>query len=71
MATVQVEYKDNKHIGDKKTKKLMDEEFLLDNEISSKLYHTYAEKLPIIDYHCHVSPKEIYENRRFNSLQEI
>lgn len=48
-----------------------DEELLLTNETGSFLYHKYAEKLPIIDYHCHLSPKEIYENEQFEDLGEM
>jgi len=45
-------------------------DFLLDNEISKKLY-SYASKMPIIDYHCHLSPKEIYEDKIFNNITEL
>lgn len=41
----------------------MDSEFLLNTETARKLFHNYAEKMPIIDYHCHIIPKEIYENK--------
>jgi glucuronate isomerase len=44
-------------------KKFMDENFLLKNKTAITLFHDYAKDLPIIDYHCHLSPKEIYENR--------
>jgi len=52
-------------------KAFMDEEFMLDNETGSRLYHSYAESLPIIDYHCHLSPQEIYEDRRYSNIAEI
>ncbi len=52
-------------------KAFMDKDFLLENETARHLFHDYAEKLPLIDYHCHISPKEIYENRRFNNLVEV
>lgn len=45
-------------------------DFLLTNQWSKKLYHSSAEKMPIIDYHCHLSPKEIYENKPFTNLTE-
>ena len=45
-------------------KEFMDQDFLLETPTAQKLYHDYAEKQPIIDYHCHVDPKEIFENRR-------
>ena len=47
------------------------EDFLLDTRTASKLYHTYAEAEPILDYHCHLSPKDIAENRQFKDLFEI
>lgn len=52
-------------------KKFMCEDFLLTNEVSRTLYHEYAKSQPIFDYHCHLSPKEIAENRQFNDLAEI
>lgn len=52
-------------------KKFMDENFLLNGEVAKALYHTYAEKLPIIDYHCHVSPKEIAEDKRYSNITEV
>jgi glucuronate isomerase len=52
-------------------KPFMDDNFLLQNEVSERLYHDYAARQPIIDYHCHLSPQEIYENKRFSNLAEI
>ncbi|QGQ98687.1 glucuronate isomerase [Paenibacillus psychroresistens] len=49
----------------------MDENFLLKGEIAQDLYHNYAKDMPIIDYHCHLSPKEIYENKQFKNLTDI
>ncbi len=49
----------------------MDKDFLLNTEIAKELYHSYSSKLPIIDYHCHVSPKEIYENKKFENITEV
>lgn len=51
--------------------KFMDGDFLLDTETARALYHEHAEKMPVIDYHCHLSPKEIYENKRFRNLAEV
>jgi glucuronate isomerase len=46
-------------------------DFLLQNETARSLYHDYAEKLPIFDFHCHLPVKEIAENRKFANLTEI
>ncbi|KXZ13445.1 glucuronate isomerase [Bacillus nakamurai] len=51
-------------------KAFMGADFLLDNEIAVKLYREHAEGMPIIDYHCHLSPKEIYENKTFATITE-
>ncbi|WP_019712499.1 glucuronate isomerase, partial [Bacillus subtilis] len=48
----------------------MGENFLLKNETAVSLYHNYAKDMPIIDYHCHLSPKEIYENKTFQNITE-
>jgi glucuronate isomerase len=48
----------------------MEENFLLYNDTADLLYHRYAKDMPIIDYHCHLSPQEIYENKRFGNLTE-
>ncbi|QNU29354.1 glucuronate isomerase [Geobacillus sp. 46C-IIa] len=45
--------------------------FLLQNKHAKVLYHDYAQSLPIIDYHCHLSAKEIAENRRFHDMTEL
>ena len=47
------------------------EDFLLSNAAARRLYHDYAENEPILDYHCHLNPKDIAENRRFANLFEI
>lgn len=52
-------------------KAFLDQDFLLSTETARELYHSYAASQPIIDYHCHLSPKEIAENRRFGNLHEI
>ena len=49
----------------------MTKDFLLDTDTAKVLYHDYAAKLPIIDYHCHVSPKEIYEDLRFENITQL
>lgn len=52
-------------------KAFMDEHFLLGNSTAQKLYHEYAESMPIIDYHCHLSPKEIAENKKYRNITEL
>lgn len=52
-------------------KNFLDEDFILQTETAKHIFHDYAEKLPIIDYHCHISPKEIYEDRRFETLGDV
>ena len=52
-------------------KAFMDRDFLLETETAKHLFHDYSEALPLVDYHCHISPREIYENRRFNNLTEV
>lgn len=49
----------------------MDKDFLLYSDTAKNLYHEYAEKMPIIDYHCHVSPYEIRDNKKFKSITEV
>ena len=49
----------------------LDDDFLLKGKFAQMLYHDYAKNLPIIDYHCHLSPKDIAENRRFENLTQI
>ncbi len=51
-------------------KKFMDENFLLNNNTAVELYHNYAKNMPIIDYHCHLNPREIYENKKFRNITE-
>ncbi len=48
-----------------------DEELFLTNKTGRELYHKYAEQLPIIDYHCHLQPSEIAENKEFEDLGEM
>ena len=52
-------------------KAFLDENFLLSNDVSQKLYHHYAAPQPILDYHCHLPVKDIAENRRFANFFEI
>jgi glucuronate isomerase len=52
-------------------KKFMDQDFLLSTKTAQRLYHETAAGEPIFDYHCHLDPKEIAENRRFSNLAEV
>lgn len=52
-------------------KTFIHEDFLLSNSRARDLYHLHAESLPIIDYHCHLSPKDIAENKQFENLTQI
>ncbi|MCM3768243.1 glucuronate isomerase [Neobacillus niacini] len=45
--------------------------FMLKNKTAVELYHKYAKDMPIYDYHCHLSPKDIAENRKFNTITEL
>ena len=49
----------------------MDRDFLLSTQTAKTLYHTVAAKCPIIDYHCHISPKAIYEDLHYENLTQI
>jgi len=51
--------------------KFIHEDFLLQTRTARRLYHQYAEAEPILDFHCHLSPKDIAENRQFKNLFEI
>ncbi len=52
-------------------KAFMDKDFLLKTDTAKALYHDFAAKLPVIDYHCHVNPVEIAQNRRFDNLAQL
>jgi glucuronate isomerase len=47
------------------------ENFLLETRTARRLYHGYAEGMPIIDYHCHLSPEQIASDRRWDNLSQI
>ena len=49
----------------------MNKDFLLKTKTAKKLYHDHAAKMPIIDYHCHINPMEIYEDKRYNNITEV
>ncbi len=52
-------------------KTFMDKDFLLTTETARKLYHGVAAQLPIVDYHCHLSPREIAEDKRYANITEL
>ena len=52
-------------------KQFMDKDFLLSTETAQTLYHEYAEKMPVLDYHCHINPQEIAENRKFDNITQV
>ena len=49
----------------------LNENFLLSNKTAQTLYHSYAKDMPIIDYHCHIDPKDIWEDRSFENLAQL
>lgn len=52
-------------------KPFMDKNFLLSNETAQKLYFDYAVTTPVLDYHCHINPQEIYEDRQFENITQV
>ena len=52
-------------------KPFMDEDFLLSTPTAQTLFHEYAEKMPVLDYHCHINPREIAENRKFDNITQV
>ncbi len=52
-------------------KSFMDKDFLLSSDTAKHLYHDIAADAPIIDYHCHLDPKEIYEDRKFENITQV
>lgn len=52
-------------------KKFNDPDFLLETETAKDLYHNHAVKMPIIDYHCHLIPQMVAENKKFDSIAQI
>lgn len=58
-------------IGGICVKKFLADDFLLNSKTAVALYEKYAKDMPIIDYHCHVSPKEMYEDKTFENLFDV
>ena len=52
-------------------RKFINDDFMLNNDCARELYHESAEKMPIIDYHCHLVPKMIAENHQFKDITEV
>lgn len=54
-------------------KAFMDKDFLLNTDTAKRLYTTYADmsKIPVVDYHCHINPKEIYEDRQYDNIAQV
>ena len=52
-------------------KAFMDKDFLLETETAKHLFHDFAENLPLVDYHCHLNPREIFEDKRFRDMTEL
>ncbi|MCI8530800.1 MAG: glucuronate isomerase [Lachnospiraceae bacterium] len=52
-------------------KQFLDKDFLLENEMAKKLFHEFAENTPVLDYHCHINPREIAENRQFDNITQV
>jgi glucuronate isomerase len=51
-------------------KQFLDENFLLKTKTAQRLYHEYAKDMPVIDYHCHLSPQQIADDVQFGSLSQ-
>ena len=49
----------------------MGKDFLLSTDSAVRLYHEYAKDMPIADYHCHINPREIYEDRHFENIFQV
>jgi glucuronate isomerase len=56
---------------DQKVSTFLTEDFLLESKPAQRLYHDFAAEMPIIDYHCHLPPQEIAEDRKFENLTKI
>lgn len=52
-------------------KAFMDKDFILTNETAQKLFHSYAEVMPVLDYHCHINPEEIAKDRQFENITQV
>ncbi len=49
----------------------IDDNFLLSNPTATRLYHQYAKEMPLLDYHCHLNPQDIYEDKHYRNITEL
>ncbi len=49
----------------------MDKDFLLQSDVAKELYHNHAAKMPIFDYHCHINPQEIAEDKSYDNITQL
>ena len=61
----------NKLKTDSNMKQFNDDNFVLETQVAQDLYHNYAAKMPIIDYHCHLDPEMVANDHRFKSITEV
>ena len=52
-------------------KAFMDQDFILRTETARELYHSFAAQVPVLDYHCHINPQEIYEDKRYDTITDV
>nr|WP_321486493.1 glucuronate isomerase [uncultured Draconibacterium sp.] len=52
-------------------KQFMDKDFLLQTDVAKELYHNHAAKMPIFDYHCHINPQEIAEDKKYDNITQL
>jgi glucuronate isomerase len=64
-------FKDGTNKSGRIMKKFLDDDFLLQTKTARTLYHEYAAKMPIIDFHCHLNPKEIADDCVFENLTQM
>lgn len=51
--------------------KFINDDFLLESKFAQELYHNHAEKLPLIDFHCHLDPAEIAEDKKWENIAQV
>ena len=52
-------------------KSFMDQDFLLSTNTAKKCYHEWAERLPVLDYHCHINQEDIALARKFDTITQV